>query len=770
MNPHMQKPPQHAQPGMYGGQMDPNMQHAAAMAGYAAMQQQMQHMPPQQLMQQGPVPHQQPPPQMQQQQPQHIPPQQPQPQQAQPHIIPAATAGNGVVPINGAGPAVTQESAEAASVGQLGLEYDYEDNCNLANNKEKTPMCLINELARFNKVQHQYTLTDESGPAHKKIFFVRLKLGTEEYAASGPSIKKAQHAAAAIALEKTQFKHPVPKPIKKKDGAMANCTVPDSLTPTVMLNALVMRRGEPAMYHHIEMPRPNYNGRPGNMDFRGMYHQRYPRVFYVSLKVGQREFIGMGNSRQAARHDAAAKALGVLQSLPMPTEEDKQQIADAVAEAAQQQQTHNIAAGTADGAEQTNGTSSEDALKSEISLVFEIALKRNFTVTFEVTRDSGPPHMKTFVTRCGVDRFQTEAEGNSKKTSKKRAAEKMLAELQKLPQITTTVVKPKRAPLQKKKKRNLIKVGEEVVAADEGAFNETTLPRTDPNYGIGINPISRLIQIQQAKKEKEPVYSMVAERGVPRRREFIMQVQVGDKTCTGTGPNKKLAKRNAAEAMLQLLGYSRPSPQPGKPAIKSGEHSGHGEKKVSFCDQEEPTVRQPMPGVLLMPDGVRSFNQFNPSQGTMATAVRMPVHYNTTTMATIARELLETGVSMTANAISKGEVKHDHVMGQPGRPRANLCYLAEVMGLQLQFTDFPKGINKTEFLSLASLSTNPPHVSHGAGATIDASHDMAALTALRAIAEMGMDVKPDGMAAGDGAHIGGEVDKRANSGIMKAEQ
>lgn len=767
MNPHMQKPPQHAQPGMYGGQMDPSM-HAAAMAGYAAMQQQIQHMPPQQLMQPGPVPHQQPPPQMQPPQPQPMPPQQPQAPLAQPQNIATANAGNGVVPMNGAGPNVShQEVAAAASAPSA-----KEDTSNLANTKEKTPMCLINELARFNKVQHQYTLTDESGPAHKKTFFVRLKLGTEEYASSGPSIKKAQHAAAAIALEKTQFKHPVPKPIKKKEGAMANCTVPDSLTPTVMLNALVMRRGEPAMYHHIEMPRPNYNGRPGNMDFRGMYHQRYPRVFYVSLKVGQREFIGMGNSRQAARHDAAAKALGVLQNLPMPTEEDKQQIAEAAAAAASQQQAPAAAAsaaGVSDGNEQANGTSSEDALKSEISLVFEIALKRNFTVTFEVTRDSGPPHMKVFNTRCTVDRFQTEAEGNSKKTSKKRAAEKMLVELQRLPPITTNIVKPKRAPLQKKKKRNLIKVCDEATAAADGTTSETSLPRTDPNYGIGINPISRLIQIQQAKKEKEPVYSLVAERGVPRRREFVMQVQVGDKNCSGTGPNKKLAKRNAAEAMLQLLGYSRPSPQPGKPAIKSGEHSGHGEKKVSFCDQEEPAVRQPMPGVLLMPDGVRSFNQFNPAQGTMATAVRMPVHYNTATMATIARELLETGVSMTANAISKGEVKHDHPMGQPGRPKANLMYLAEVMGLQLQFTDFPKGINKTEFLSLASLSTNPPHVSHGAGATIDASHDMAALTALRAIAEMALEVKPDGMASGDGAHVGVE-DKRANSGVMKAEQ
>ena len=28
---------------------------------------------------------------------------------------------------------------------------------------EKTPMCLINELARFNKMQHHYRLTDESG-------------------------------------------------------------------------------------------------------------------------------------------------------------------------------------------------------------------------------------------------------------------------------------------------------------------------------------------------------------------------------------------------------------------------------------------------------------------------------------------------------------------------------------------------------------------------------------------------------------------------------
>merc|ERR1719220_1134059 len=129
----------------------------------------------------------------------------------------------------------------------------------------------------------------------------------------------------------------------------------------------------------------------------------------------------------------------------------------------------------------------------------------------------------------------------------------------------------------KKKSRNLIKVDTKdgsvgVVAGLESCQS--------------INPISRLIQIQQAKKEKEPVYVLVAERGMPRRREFVMQVTVGHHSTTGTGPNKKLAKRAAAEALLQLLGYSRPSLQPNKPAIKSneGEKQEKG-KKLTFVDE-----------------------------------------------------------------------------------------------------------------------------------------------------------------------------------------
>lgn len=95
---------------------------------------------------------------------------------------------------------------------QLNQNHANGTNLNLANMKEKTPMCLVNELARFNKIQHQYRLTNEQGPAHKKRFTVTLKLGEEEYVAEGPSIKKAQHSAASEALTKTWYRQPPPKP------------------------------------------------------------------------------------------------------------------------------------------------------------------------------------------------------------------------------------------------------------------------------------------------------------------------------------------------------------------------------------------------------------------------------------------------------------------------------------------------------------------------------------------------------------------------------
>uniref|UniRef100_A0A6G1RXH1 Staufen double-stranded RNA binding protein 2 n=1 Tax=Hypotaenidia okinawae TaxID=2861861 RepID=A0A6G1RXH1_9GRUI len=138
---------------------------------------------------------------------------------------------------------------------------------NMANPKEKTPMCLVNELARFNRIQPQYKLLNERGPAHAKMFTVQLTLGEQTWEAEGSSIKKAQHAAASKALNETTLPKPTPRP--PKNNVNNN---PGSITPTVELNGLAMKRGEPAIYRPLDpKPIPNYRA---NYNFRGMYNQR----------------------------------------------------------------------------------------------------------------------------------------------------------------------------------------------------------------------------------------------------------------------------------------------------------------------------------------------------------------------------------------------------------------------------------------------------------------------------------------------------------------
>ena len=72
-----------------------------------------------------------------------------------------------------------------------------------------------------------------------------------------------------------------------------------------------------------------------------------------------------------------------------------------------------------------------------ISLVHTIARKRNFTISFEVTGETGPPHMRSFLTRCVMRDMVTEGEGNGKKASKRRAAELMLDQLWQLPPMVS---------------------------------------------------------------------------------------------------------------------------------------------------------------------------------------------------------------------------------------------------------------------------------------------------------------------------------------------
>ena len=119
------------------------------------------------------------------------------------------------------------------------------------------------------------------------------------------------------------------------------------------------------------------------------------------LQVGEREFIGRGMTGQAARHDAASRALEQLRQLPLPEE---------------------MVTSSVTIAENGNATTGSPAiddpnaeLKSPVSLVHETALKRGLNVTFDVVSETGKPHIRVFMTKCTVGEKFTLGEGSSKK-------------------------------------------------------------------------------------------------------------------------------------------------------------------------------------------------------------------------------------------------------------------------------------------------------------------------------------------------------------------
>uniref|UniRef100_A0A669C788 Double-stranded RNA-binding protein Staufen homolog 1 n=1 Tax=Oreochromis niloticus TaxID=8128 RepID=A0A669C788_ORENI len=613
------------------------------------------------------------------------------PLQPQPgYSIPCAS---GTLPSESASQPIRSSALPAGSA----TPYNSTTVSNMANPKEKTPMCLVNELARFNKIQPEYKLLCEQGPAHSKV-------------RRGPVSRKPRHPAAQ---EST----------KVRSSHWFYCVLfsnSDVMTHITELSALCIKLGKKPLYKPIDAytgmrpPNFNYNVRAPGPYQRSMQQYYYPfppvgpMLYHVELSIGGQQFFGKGRTRQLAKHDAAAKALKVLQKEPI-----LQQLPV------------------------VNGEPEEENLnKSEISQVFEIALKRNLPVNFEVLKEEGPPHMKTFVVRVTVGEFTGEGEGKSKKIAKKLAAAAVLGELKRLPHIPSV---EKTQPRIKKKTKSIIKL------------------QTSPEYGQGMNPISRLAQIQQAKKEKEPEYSMVTERGLPRRREFVMQVTVCGQSAEGMGPSKKVAKRNAAEKMLELLGYKVPQPQPPKPALKTDEKTpvkkpGDG-RKVTFYEPgsvEEGTLgskeedfrlpylsHQQLPaGILpMMPEVAQAVGACHGSQAKDYSRT-IPNPGKTTITAMIANELLYAGTSLTAETILKTKNNMNQLPHGPlTRPSEQLGYLASVQGLQVEYKDFPKN-NKNEFVSLINCSSQPPLISHGIGKDVESCHDMAALNILKLLSEL----------------------------------
>ncbi|XP_071507205.1 double-stranded RNA-binding protein Staufen homolog 2-like [Diadema antillarum] len=516
---------------------------------------------------------------------------------------------------------------------------------------------------------------------------------------------------------------------------------------------------------HHQVP-PHHQHQQGGHPYANHHHRpyfpRYPRPFthFVKVTVGDREFVGEGKTQKAARQNAAFKALGSLENEPSLVKID-------------QATTTNV---PIDG----NGDASsgdENNVKSDISLVYEAANIHDLNVVFKVLEESGQPHLKIFKIQCCVGDFLTEAEGSSKKAAKRRAAELMIPKLKALPAVPTKVpvrhrMHPQWAGQNKKKKPKSLQ----------------KTPPQDPNFGApGLHPVSRLVQILQAKNEREPEFSVVEERPynersghhVMRRREFTIQVTASSKTATGKGKTKKEAKKQAAENMLKELGYA-PTPretngmltsnaQPSKSALKTGvKITDESDRKVTFKEDKQkqaskkeeikeasqPTVNNAGgklgPGLLPMMPGMNQSSQMFPANSNQPGGHKLPaqslnrapgapvigtnlkVSPKSQAVTDIARDLLSLGHSPTAEALLKGTAG-SHAIPGLSRPTKQLEYLAKVNSLSVKFVDYPKG-NKAEFQSIVSVFTDPQSVFKAYGSTVEVARDNAAIIALRSFA------------------------------------
>ncbi|KAL0851448.1 hypothetical protein ABMA28_007251 [Loxostege sticticalis] len=667
---------------------------------------------------------------------------QPQPRQPQPPAQPqhtvvptqssTTTAASGTEAADSAKSAPVPAASADAPADERAAPGDSEASrpapATQANSKEKTPMCLVNELARYNKIKHQYRLTSETGPAHKKVFTVTLRLGdTEEYTAEGSSIKRAQHAAASAALGATAFPPPPPRAPAAHQAAHPHHRHSGAVMPTVELNALAMKLCQPAVYTSIPpvcagpragrvRPPPPYRfplagvtvGAPVGVGVAGV-GVGGPLLYRVRVSVGGRAWLGEGATPQAARHDAAARALHDLR--PAPNAAGNAATPATGAATNSSTATNNNA--QTDG---ENGDANADILNSEVkspvSLVHELALKRNLSVQFTVKSERGPPHMRVFVTACTVGEIETEGEGNGKKVSKRRAAERMLDEMRR--RWPPALLRPRpphdkrRHQPAKKKPRNLIKEGGVTACASNGCSGAD-------------NPISRLAVARHAVRARSPQYRVLEERGQARRREFLVQCDAPPHTATGLGPNKKAAKRRAAHNVLLAMEMSANATDVAAvAAANSSMESANGSLESGNTSQTDSKrkegsasplgaggageARQPVPGVLMMDYHQRSAQPPPPN-----------------------------GVSEASAAGGGG--------GSSPGAKDQLMYLAQLLGFTVQFSDFPKR-NHGEYLSLVSLSTEPPVMCHGGGASTAHSHEQCARAALRALALMGLDA-PD---------------------------
>lgn len=87
-------------------------------------------------------------------------------------------------------------------------------------------------------------------------------------------------------------------------------------------------------------------------------------------------------------------------------------------------------------------------------------------------------------------------------------------------------------------------------------FSSQNLQEIQGGYGdekMVVNPVGLLQEMCMSRHWPPPKYSMEGEEGLPHEREFTIVCSILKYRQVGQGKSKKLAKRQAAQKMWQVL-------------------------------------------------------------------------------------------------------------------------------------------------------------------------------------------------------------------------
>ncbi|CAF0842721.1 unnamed protein product [Rotaria sordida] len=247
--------------------------------------------------------------------------------------------------------------------------------------QQPSPIKLIYDLARRNKIFIKYRLEKESGPAHAKMYTIRLYVGDKDYVSAERSIKLAQRAAAQLALD--DLRNLLITNNYDQDISQINVFQ----SPTVALNTWANR-------NHISTHYVLLNERLKSTS------SNYSRsLFYYRLYLGHDlYFDGHAYTHQQARTNCALNALYFLRQNPIST-----------------QQLNILSSSSSSSSISKNNHQT----KSDISLMYErakqlgLSVHRKFDDPFTVTYQIG-------------ENYSTTGNGYNKQSAKQLAAKKML--------------------------------------------------------------------------------------------------------------------------------------------------------------------------------------------------------------------------------------------------------------------------------------------------------------------------------------------------------